>query len=166
MFMSEFLGSAETPVPKRGGTDSAVHPCYGLGQLGAVGEVGFPEAFEVGTHRGGSFAVEAYGVHSHVEKVAHLLRVGAFDFCVGVVLEVQDKFLKLCLGVFAEHVEGAEAAVFGGDGVGLHPAAAGVLVEVVLRAHALVEVLGLDAVRRGRHHGHRKGCRRSDEGFP
>ena len=81
---------------------------------------------------------------------------------------VLDKPVYLLEVLQTELVEGAEAAVLGGERVVFHPAAAGELVEIVLRNGSRVEVLGTDAGglllgARCSHKGNR--CKRKNEFF-
>ena len=115
---------------------------------------------EVGLEGLDALLVEAYAVHAHGVEVGDFLSVRA-GFGSSAV-ETENEFTHLFAVVFAKLVESAEAGIFGLEGVGFHPAAASIVVEVVAGVDACVEIGGVDAFGRllsGARAGSETGCK-------
>ena len=98
---------------------------------------------QVGHQRSDTLFLQLHAVHTDVVERSNLVGDGAgfvLVFADGV-----DDVVDVLQCVLGQHIEGTVAAVLGVEGVLGHPAAAGVLVEVVLQTGGGVKVVKVDA---------------------
>ena len=98
---------------------------------------------EVGGEGRHTVGLQLGAVHADVVEGGDLVGDGAL-----LVLHLRDRVddaFEVFLCVLVEDVEGAVARMLAVEGIVLHPAAAGVLIEVVLEADGGVEVVQIDA---------------------
>ena len=122
------------------------------GHLAELGGEGFLavnglDGGDIGKHRLGAGGVAGRGVETHLIKVGNLLVDGAeFGIHLG---HVGEKGVEILAGRLGDHVEGTETGEFGLQGVGFHPAAGGVGIEVNLGADGRVQIALVDTFPRG-----------------
>ena len=91
----------------------------------------------------GALSVAADAVEALRVQVGDALGVGAAG--LGCLAELLDESAHLAVVELAQLVKGAEARVFGFEGVGFHPAAAVILVKVGAGRHTCIKVGQADA---------------------
>ena len=108
-----------------------------------------------------ALTVQAVAVHCHLVQVGDFLVHGT-KLVVGLA-QFQEHVAQAVLVLLGDDVKHAVAGILGmhAQGVGLHPATTGILIEIVARLHAQVHVGTVHAVRHlclhTRHGSHHNG---------
>ena len=97
---------------------------------------------QIGHDGFGTLLLDGGSVHTHSIEGGNLVAIAAG--LVRVVNQRVDKSAELLLVGLGQHVEGAIAAVLGIERIVLHPATAGILLEVVGRPHTGIKVIKTD----------------------
>ena len=122
------------------------------------------ESLDLGqvTHQGlCALAVQTVTVHGHLVEVGDLLVNGAK--CMLGLAQLEEHVAQAILVLLGKHVKHAIAGILGplAQRVGLHPAATGILIEIITRLHAQVHVGAVHAVNHlclhARHSSHHYG---------
>ena len=85
-----------------------------------------------------TLAVSAHRVHCQLIQVAELLFHGTL--CISIRLKFLEDSVNTFVIVFRQAVEAAKTCVGSRQRIGFHPTATGILIEIVGRAHAGVQI--------------------------
>ncbi len=111
---------------------------------------------KVGKQRGVAFLIQAHAVHCQIVEVGDFLPHGAAGMLF--LCQVVEQLFELLAIVLGQVVEHAIACILGFQGIGFHPATAGILIEVVAGVHTQVHVGTVQAMRLSRSRSNSHDC--------